>query len=207
MMKSGYLLFSFLLITYSQAFTRHESSLRIRRFQNRRIGQTDNILLKAVPPKSPWDQLKERFNIGDSSTKYSEGKPDLNYRPTFEIKEADPNSLNQQRIESIKAFVVGALAGSISIAPLTYLHYADYNMAQFELSTDMAAIQAGLFAITYRYVSRKGDDNPMLTQGAVGAFAIVRTLSNIQAPSSCSSFPLTCKKNISIAVFLSCSIR
>jgi hypothetical protein len=46
----------------------------------------------------------------------------------------------------------------------------------------MGAIQAGLFAITYRYVSRKGDNNPMLSQGAVGAFALVRTLSNIQAP-------------------------
>mmetsp|Transcript_18290 Transcript_18290/g.45326 ORF Transcript_18290/g.45326 Transcript_18290/m.45326 type:complete len:143 (+) Transcript_18290:226-654(+) len=89
--------------------------------------------------------------------------------------------------------VVGALVGSLSVAPLTYFHYSDYSMAQFELATDMAAIQAGLFAITYRYVSRKGDNNPMLSQGAVGAFAIVRTLSNIQASTSCSAFPLTCK--------------
>mmetsp|Transcript_18292 Transcript_18292/g.45329 ORF Transcript_18292/g.45329 Transcript_18292/m.45329 type:complete len:173 (+) Transcript_18292:226-744(+) len=88
--------------------------------------------------------------------------------------------------------VVGALVGSLSVAPLTYFHYSDYSMAQFELATDMAAIQAGLFAITYRYVSRKGDNNPMLSQGAVGAFAIVRTLSNIQASTSCSAFPLTC---------------
>ncbi|KAL3935820.1 MAG: hypothetical protein SGBAC_008733 [Bacillariaceae sp.] len=156
-----------------------------------------NQLRFAVPPRSPWDELKNRIGgRGDSSEKYSEGEPGLEYRPTYEIKDNDDGpelSMNEQRIESGKALVVGALVGSLSVAPLTYFHYSDYSMAQFELATDMAAIQAGLFAITYRYVSRKGDNNPMLSQGAVGAFAIVRTLSNIQASASCTAFPLTCK--------------
>ena len=151
--------------------------------------------LFAVPPQSPWEELKSRLGANnESAEKYSEGKDDMNYRPTYEIKDNKPElSMNEQRIESGKALVAGALVGSLSIAPLTYFHYSDYSMAQFELATDMAAIQAGLFAITYRYVSRKGDNNPMLSQGAVGAFAIVRTLSNIQASTSCSAFPLTCK--------------
>lgn len=189
-----------LLIASSEAFQRSHLRCFPTSHQTSFFGNNQQhlVVLDAVPPKSPWDELKERLGGGSdsSSAKYSEGEPDFEYRPTFEIKEGDDgktDSLNKQRIESIKAFVIGALAGSISIAPLTYVHYADYNMAQFELSTDMAAIQAGLFAITYRYVSRKGDDNPMLSQGAVGAFAIVRTLSNIQAPSTCDAFPLTCK--------------
>ena len=56
----------------------------------------------------------------------------------------------------------------------------------------MAAVQGALFAITYRYVSRKGDENPMLQQGAVGAFALTRALSNIQTPSTCTALPLSC---------------
>lgn len=161
------------------------------------IGIRPSKPLFAVPPQSPWDELKNRLGgTRDSSQKYSDGEPGLDYRPTYEIKEDDDGpdlSMNEQRIESGKALVVGALVGSLSVAPLTYFHYSDYSMAQFELATDMAAIQAGLFAITYRYVSRKGDNNPMLSQGAVGAFAIVRTLSNIQASTSCSAFPLTCE--------------
>lgn len=158
---------------------------------------THHHQLLAVPPQSPWDELKSRLGgANGSSEKYSEAKAGIDYRPTYEIKDGDDDpelSMNEQRIESGKALVLGALVGSISVAPLTYFHYSDYSMPQFELATDMAAIQAGLFAITYRYVSRKGDNNPMLSQGAVGAFAIVRTLSNIQASTSCSAFPLTCK--------------
>lgn len=146
----------------------------------------------AVPPKSPWDELKERLSPDrGSSAKYESEDDEIKYRPTFEIKE-DDLIIGGQRLESIKAGVLGALSGSLSIAPVAYLHYADYNLPQFELSTDMAAIQAGLFAITYRYVSRKTDQNPMLSQGAVGAFALTRTLSNIQTPSTCSAFPLSC---------------
>ena len=163
--------------------------------------QTSASILQhfAVPPQSPWDELKSRLAGSDEpAQKYSEGSPGIDYRPTYEIKEGNDDnepelSMNAQRIESGKALVLGALVGSISVAPLTYFHYSDYSMAQFELATDMAAIQAGLFAITSRYVARKGDNNPMLSQGAVGAFAIVRTLSNIQVSTSCSAFPLTCK--------------
>eukprot|EP00980_Cylindrotheca_fusiformis_P023280 scaffold10316_cov58-Cylindrotheca_fusiformis.AAC.1 len=215
-MHTGYFLLLFLWIAnYSQAFLYHQKK------------KTNGLLLNndpppttisttitrrrrshchfAIPPKSPWDELKDRLSGGgtSSNSKYSEGEPDdLDYRPTFEIKEDDDNSRrrnnkNKQRLESIKSFGIGAIVASISIAPITFFHYADYNMAQFELATDLAAIQGGLFAITYRYVSRKVDDddnnNPMLSQGAVGAFAIVRTLSNIQAPSTCSASPLSCK--------------
>ena len=56
----------------------------------------------------------------------------------------------------------------------------------------MASLQAGLFAIVYRYCIRT-DNNPMLNQGVVGAFVLTRTLSNIQTTTDCVSVPLRCK--------------
>ena len=196
--SSSFLSTLFLLLNhYCQAFVTKPPSSAIQHHTTSASKSKPQNQLFAVPPQSPWDELKNRLGGNrDSSQKYSEGEPGLDYRPTYEITEDDDGpelSMNEQRIESGKALVVGALVGSLSVAPLTYFHYSDYSMAQFELATDMAAIQAGLFAITYRYVSRKGDNNPMLSQGAVGAFAIVRTLSNVQASTSCSAFPLTCK--------------
>lgn len=103
-----------------------------------------------------------------------------------------------QRIESLKCAVVGAVSGSLCVTlPAAYHHllYSDTlsvnGMAQWEFDTDMGAIEGALFAIVYRYAIR-GDDNPMLNQGAVGAFVLVRTLSRISTPTSCSALPLSC---------------
>ena len=37
------------------------------------------------------------------------------------------------------------------------------------------------------------DDNPMLKQGVVGAFILVRVLSKIQVPTYCTAAPLSCE--------------
>ncbi len=105
-----------------------------------------------------------------------------------------------QRIESVKCLVVGAVTGSIALAPFALLHDLLFipsmidssGLAQFEFDTDAAAVQSGLFAISYRYCIRT-DTNPQLQDGVVGAFAITRTLSRIVLPSSCSAIPLYCK--------------
>lgn len=55
----------------------------------------------------------------------------------------------------------------------------------------MGSLEGALFAIVYRYAIRD-DDNPMLNQGAVGAFVLVRTLSRITTPTYCSAIPLSC---------------
>jgi hypothetical protein len=96
--------------------------------------------------------------------------------------------------------VVGAVTGSIALAPFALLHDLLFipsmidssGLAQFEFDTDAAAVQSGLFAISYRYCIRT-DTNPQLQDGVVGAFAITRTLSRIVLPSSCSAIPLYCK--------------
>lgn len=101
-----------------------------------------------------------------------------------------------QRIESAKCVVAGALGGGIAVSPITYLHSAllasSNSLAQWELWTDMGSLQAALFAIVYRYAVR-GDNNPMLNQGVIGAFVLARTLSAIQVSETCTAVPLTCK--------------
>lgn len=55
----------------------------------------------------------------------------------------------------------------------------------------MLSLSLLLFGILYRYAVR-GDDNPMLKQGAVGAFAITRAVSQLRAPENCVPIPLDC---------------
>ena len=103
-----------------------------------------------------------------------------------------------QRIESLKCAVVGAVSGALCLAPFAAYHdllYSDAlsvnGLAQWEFDTDMGALEGALFAIVYRYVIRE-DDNPMLNQGCLGAFVLIRTLSRITTPTSCSALPLSC---------------
>ena len=97
----------------------------------------------------------------------------------------------EQRVESLKSVVLGAVAGGIAAAPFSFFHYVG-NLPQWEFVTDMSSLQAGLFAIVYRYAARNGDDNPMLNQGVVGAFVLTRTLSNVQVSNTCQAVPLRC---------------
>ena len=108
---------------------------------------------------------------------------------------------NDARIESAKALVVGAIVGGLALAPLSGLHdlalgsfsngYVQNGLAQWEFDTDMGAVQAGLFAVVYRYCVRE-DENPMLGQGVVGAFVLTRALSRVSVPVYCSAVPLDC---------------
>ncbi len=104
-----------------------------------------------------------------------------------------------QRIESTKSGIVGLVAGSICLAPVSALHnivfggmYVKNGLAQWELDTDLGSLEAALFAIVYRYCIRQGDNNPQLNQGVLGAFVLTRTFSKIQAPFYCSAIPLDC---------------
>merc|ERR1712238_252049 len=76
-----------------------------------------------------------------------------------------------QRIESIKAGVVGLLAGGVALTIPAFFRDV----------------------IVYGYCVRDGEEsNDMLKMGVVGAFAIVRTLSRIRIPTYCSFAPLDC---------------
>jgi len=98
-----------------------------------------------------------------------------------------------QRIDSAKSLVLGLIVGSVAQAPVSFLHdvFIADSLAQWEFDTDAAALQAGLFAIVYRYCIRQ-DENEQLNQGVIGAFCLVRTLSRINVPGYCSAVPLHC---------------
>ena len=103
-----------------------------------------------------------------------------------------------ERLESMKAAVIGCLYGGTVAAPFVFLQaYLDPSVnnkfAQFEYMTDMSSLQAALFAITYRYVVRTDvKDNENLASGVMMAFILTRTLTSIRVPSYCSASPLDC---------------
>ena len=99
-----------------------------------------------------------------------------------------------QRIDSGKSLLLGLIVGSVGQGPASFLHdviAGGGGLAQWELDTDAAALEAGLFAIVYRYCIRQ-DKNEQLNQGVIGAFVLVRTLSRLRVPEYCSAVPLNC---------------
>lgn len=69
------------------------------------------------------------------------------------------------RIESIKAAVIGAIGGSLSYLPIgTVIGVAHGFTPQWEFDSDTLALSLALFGITYRYTIRT-ERNDMLKQG------------------------------------------
>ena len=89
---------------------------------------------------------------------------------------------------------MGSISGSLGITPIAFVHdvLLQGSVAQWEFDTDVAALDAGLFAIVYRYCIRD-DDNPMLNQGVVGAFVLARALARVDVPNYCTPIPLNCR--------------
>merc|ERR1711871_317080 len=68
------------------------------------------------------------------------------------------------RIESIKAAVIGAIGGSLSYLPIgTVIGVAHGFTPQWEFDSDTLALSLALFGITYRYTIRT-ERNDMLKQ-------------------------------------------
>ena len=98
----------------------------------------------------------------------------------------DRRIFEEERIESIKAGVCSSTAGSVASAPVKMsglLSSKGATMAtalsQWQFSTGALAIELFLFGVVYRCTVRN-DDNPMLKQGCIGAFALIRALSSMQ---------------------------
>lgn len=99
-------------------------------------------------------------------------------------------SLEEERIESVKAVGIAAVSGSLLAAPVkasvllasslkSGAPIAASAFTQWEFTTLMLAFELALFGAVYRCIVRS-DDNDLLKQGAVGAFALVRALSATQ---------------------------
>jgi hypothetical protein len=96
----------------------------------------------------------------------------------------------EERIESVKAGAVGAIALGLAFAGFSLLHVVGQQtlLAMSEesliygvgieglVSGAIALLSGFLFGVTYRYIVRE-DRNPHLKSGAVGAFGLYRGLS------------------------------
>jgi hypothetical protein len=107
----------------------------------------------------------------------SEGQP-IGLRPDDRLDFAE-------RLESIKAGGVGALAaavawGSLRMAQTLYPTAVSPAATYLPASAAIALFSGFLFGITYRYIIRQ-DRNPHLRSGAVGAFGLVRGLAQAEA--------------------------
>jgi len=97
----------------------------------------------------------------------------------------------EQRIESGKAAVIGALSGSVAAAPLTFVVDLG-SIPQWEFDTDGLALSCALFSVVYRYATRE-DANEQLRQGVVGGFAITHALAGVKVSDTCVPVPLRCE--------------
>lgn len=87
--------------------------------------------------------------------------------------------MDQERIESIKAGGVGALTGTVAGVLLVALHSGLLSSSAGVLRIAVAMVSGFLFGVTYRYIVRS-DSNPHLRSGAVGAFALTRSLGQLE---------------------------
>lgn len=103
--------------------------------------------------------------------------------------EPKAKAMDPERIESIKAGTVAAIAGvAITLVLIAINEAIAQRTSLFQqilpaiiiqrLST--AAVCCFLFGVTYRYIIRT-DPNPHLRSGAVGAFALTRSLSQLES--------------------------
>ena len=94
-------------------------------------------------------------------------------------------SIAQMRMESVKAGILGA--GAVGVAAI--LAWLGMSLAGLQAANSLiewlvnlaVALSSGFFfGVSYRYIVRR-DDNLHLGSGAVGAFAFVRSLAQIEA--------------------------
>lgn len=95
-------------------------------------------------------------------------------------------SLVVERIESVKAGVVGATAFVVAELLLWAIPIGDFRLTLPVLVSDgwlvqlaIGAVSGFLFGVTYRYVIRD-DRNSHLNDGAVLAFGLVRGLAEVE---------------------------
>lgn len=91
--------------------------------------------------------------------------------------------MDLERIESVKTGITAAIAGiAVSLTLVAIEKTITETIAQNTLllqRLSVAAVCCFLFGVTYRYIIRQ-DANPHLRSGAVGAFALTRSLSQLE---------------------------
>jgi hypothetical protein len=110
------------------------------------------------------------------------------------VKETSNIQLMAERLESLKAGIVGGLSLCLAFAITSFVNnflLARYfpillslgintGNLQFLFSVGIAGFSGLLFGVTYRYIIRS-DQNPQLKAGGVLAFGLVRGLTLVDA--------------------------
>ncbi|MEM7063609.1 MAG: hypothetical protein AAF572_10650 [Cyanobacteria bacterium P01_B01_bin.77] len=103
--------------------------------------------------------------------------------------------MDQERIESVKAGIIAAVVGNmisllcLGLEILVIAHRLSIrSIFQGGQRVAIATVCCFLFGVTYRYIVRQ-DPNPHLRSGAVGAFALTRSLSQLENTDLSSSSP------------------
>lgn len=126
----------------------------------------------------------------------------------------------QERWESLKAGIVGAIAAGLLFGLLTLLEtkllITDLAVSPSEsgrpweipflISLAIATLAGFLFAVTYRYVIRQ-DQNSHLGSGAVMAFGLVRGLAQVDVGAQAQFSPLTLVMMVLDSVLLFAGLR
>ncbi len=89
------------------------------------------------------------------------------------------NPLWRERLESLKAGVLAAIALALVAGCGTVINPAFMRIPTIALDVSIAAFSGFLFGITYRHLVGKGEDDH-LQSGAIGAFALVRGLAQAE---------------------------
>ncbi len=91
--------------------------------------------------------------------------------------------LQTERVESVKAGTVAAMAGAIAFAGTLGVNYWLLEESVLGLVSlekiAIATFSGFLFGVTYRYIIRQ-DANPHLKSGAILAFGLVRGLATVE---------------------------
>lgn len=126
----------------------------------------------------------------------------------------------QERWESLKAGIIGAIAAGLLFSLLTLLEtkilhtYLPVSLTEsgrswgipFLISLAIATLAGFLFAVTYRYVIRQ-DQNFHLGSGAVMAFGLVRGLAQVDVGVQAEFAPLTLVMMVLDSVLLFAGLR
>jgi len=98
-------------------------------------------------------------------------------------------NIGEERVESVKACAIAAISGTFWSAPVKASEFVAAKgaagkatallVAQWQYSFISLAVQLALFGAVYRCAVRN-DNNDMLKQGAVGAFALCRSCAATQ---------------------------
>ncbi|MEM6449390.1 MAG: hypothetical protein AAF703_03650 [Cyanobacteria bacterium P01_D01_bin.105] len=114
-----------------------------------------------------------------------EQSPDRSSNQT--LTSLDSAAIAQMRIASIQAGLVGAVAVAIAACvawglavALSLAFLLPTSLIEWLINIAIALSCGFFFGVTYRYIVRQ-DDNLHLGSGAVGAFAFVRSLAQIEA--------------------------